>query len=130
MLFVKIFKLCLLVVSICLATYLAAASFLGPGVKDQSISLLGGYRYLDAGHYEKQIVYIEADKRVTIVIDARVDDYLIKDDVIYLARRPREIYNEDGIVKSRVSDVCEYWKINSHTGDVSKIESIAILKCR
>ncbi|WP_345550776.1 hypothetical protein [Microbulbifer aestuariivivens] len=130
MLLVKILKLGLLIVGICVAAYLAASSFLGPGVKDQSISLVGGYRYLDAGHYEKQIEYTEAGKPSTVVIDARVDDYLIKDDVIYVTRRPREIYKEDGIVKTRISDVCEYWQINSHTGDVSKIESIPTLKCR
>lgn len=126
----KVLKLFILTAGICFLVYWAAASFLGPGVKDHSISLIGGYRYLDSGHYEKQIVYVDSGRNFTIVIDARVDDYLVEEGVIYVTRRPREVYKDNGVVKTRISNVCEYWEINNQSGNVRKIEPRLTLSCR
>lgn len=113
------------------ALYWAAGSFIGPGNKDQSIRLIGGYSYLDAGQYEKQIVFsAKPDKPPRVVIDSRVDDYMIDGNMIYVTRSPRKIFKENGIVKTRISSTCEYWAINTSTNNIERIGPIRTLKCK
>lgn len=75
------------------------------------------------------IIFSDGTSRSHIVIDARVDDYRINDDVIYVARRPRDIYQKHGVTESRVSDHCEYWLINTLDSAVNQVDKINDLHC-
>lgn len=106
--------------------YLVGGSFLGPGVSDYSVDLIGGYTYSDAGHYEKQILFSGKG----VVIDSRVDNYVIAGHIIYVARRPREIYKENNVISSRLSNACEYWSIDTRNKSIQIIDSYPALGCR
>jgi len=127
---VKSLKIFLIVAGVSATIYIIAINFLGSGIKDQEIKLINGYSYWDAGHHEKQILYVENDNPPKVVIDSRVDNYFIKDDTIFIARRPREIFKDDDIVKTRISNKCEYWYIDTSRNIIKKVESFPSLNCR
>ena len=118
----KSFKALLLGVVLFSGIYLLASQFLGPGVGDFSDSLLNGYEYDYAGGDEKMIVYRGNDRPNIIVIDARVDAYKVVDERLLVVRRPREIYKDDGITKSRLLDECEYWVINTKSHQIEETD--------
>ena len=122
---VMFFSMVLLVI-----IYFFLAIFAGPGVKDFSVDLVNGYSYQDAGHLEKVIVYSGGKSTSKIVVDARVDGYSVNEEMIYVARRPREIYQDKGVTKSRLSVSCEYWVINTIDSSVWQIEPINFLQCK
>lgn len=102
--------------------YLIAGQFLGPGVGDFSDSLINGYQYDYSGGDERMIVYRGGERPNTIVIDARVDGYKVVDERLLVVRRPREIYQDDGITKSRLLNECEYWVINLNSHQVERTQ--------
>lgn len=107
--------------------YLVANQLIGPGIRDYSDSIINGYEYSDAGGYEKTIVYTGAERRKEIVIDAMVDQYRVVGSKLFVARRPREIFQTDGVTKSRLLDKCEYWVIdieNHQVGQTSDSNSV------
>lgn len=110
--------------------YLFLTNYLGPGVGDFSESILNNYFYNDSGHFEKTIVYLDKEGRPQIVIDARVDDYKLEGENLYVARRPREVYKEENVVKSRLSSECEYVFVNTNTHVKNKVSKIEGLSCR
>lgn len=83
----------------------------GPGVKDGTYSIVDQYYFSDAGGYEKMILRRSEGKTI-IVIDARVDDFVLKDGVLWVARKPRETFEDQpGVTLSKLSSQCEFWKI-------------------
>ena len=110
--------------------YFAIGGAIGPGNKDFSTPLIANYFYEDAGHFEKMITFSDGKSRPKIIIDARVDDYRINENVIYVARRPRDIYQEQGVTHSRVSDNCEYWLISTLDSVVKQVGKINDLHCK
>ena len=118
----KLVKAMLIGVVLFAGLYLIAGNFLGPGVGDFSDSLANGYEYDYAGGNERAIVYRGDERPNTIIIDARVDGYLVIDDRLLVVRRPREIYKEGDVTKSRLSQECEYWVIDTKNHQVEKIQ--------
>ena len=129
MLIGKIPKLILVVFFLFALLYFAAANFLGPGVGDSSIRIINSYEYNDSGGYEKNIIRTNSEGEKEIVIDSRVDDYELKGDKLLVARRPREIYRVDDVAKSRLSEDCEYWIIDTKEHAVSRVSESYDLKC-
>ena len=112
MLYDKVIKLMGLVLVMSAAIYFLESMFLGPGVKGYSLGIANGYSYEDAGGYEKHILFSAGEGLPKIVIDSRVDDYVVDESIIYVVRRPVEYYIEADILKSRIQKTCEYWMIN------------------
>ncbi len=129
MLFGKVLKLLILVVVVFGALYLVGGIFLGPGIGDYSEPLVNGYEYEDAGHFEKHIIYVGADGQRHIVVDSRVDKYQIDGSSIYVARKPREIYSDGGVTKTRLSTECEYWLVDTVTHEAKLSENNRNLRC-
>lgn len=98
---------------------LLASQFLGPGLSDFTKHVLNEYKYGDNGGYEKFIGY-RNEEGLRIVIDARVDEYRIDNDLLIVARKPREIYTEAEITKSRLLKICQLWIINTNTHQITK----------
>lgn len=110
--------------------YLVAAQFLGPGVTDGSFPISNDYEYNDSGGYEKNIIYSGNERTKEIIVDSRVDDYILGGDKIFVARRPRESYlAADDALRSELSDICEYWVINVKTHKVMQTADIEGLHC-
>lgn len=130
MLLSKPYKISLIFVLFVALSYFAVENILGPGVRDYSIEIVKGYSYSDAGHYEKTIIYTDSNGSSKIVVDARVDDYRVEDSKIYIARRPREIYEENGVTNSRLSAQCEYWEINTNNSKIRQIDPVDSLRCK
>lgn len=129
MLLNKKHKISLLLVVFLVFMIFTTCRYLGPGAGDYSESLINGYGYHDAGHFERTIVFSEGEF-ARIVVDARVDDYLLKGNNLYVARRPRLIYRENGITKSRLAMECEYWVVNTVSHDVSRTDRAYGLACK
>lgn len=110
--------------------YFLASKFLGPGLGDVSLEIANGYRYADAGHYEKVIVYRGSKRQTGIVIDARVDDYKTEGDQLLVARRPRvaELADDDAL-RSHLLPDCEYWIIDLKTHVVKQVTQLEGVRC-
>lgn len=107
-----------------------ASNFLGPGISDYSESIINGYSYNDAGHFERTIVYTDGQGSSSIVVNARVDDYLVNGDELVVARRPREVYDEGGVTNSRLSGNCEFLLVDTVKHTVIAIAKPSSLNCR
>ena len=96
----------------------------GPGMKDGSRHIVDRYYFSYLGGDENFIEYKDG-KNSEIVIDSKVEDFLVHEDKIYVARYP-VIYgrDDDGALISTLSNNCEYWIIdlidNSVQGPVDK----------
>ena len=131
MLFNKGIKIIAIVLSVMFFLYLVASIFLGPGASDYLIEIKGNYSYEDAGHFEKHIIFLDDKKKPSkIVIDSRVDDYIIDGDFIYVARRPVEYYKDGNIMKSNILNTCEYWRISTIDNTIQKTQPLPSLKCK
>lgn len=130
MLLNKVIKPVLIVFAFFVFLYLLASQLLGPGVGDFSTSIANGYKYEYLGGNERVVVYQGEERSNTIIIDSRVDDYFIENNNLLVARRPREIYKDHGITKSRLSNNCEYWVINIKTHEVKQITDFGGLRCK
>lgn len=57
------------------------------------------------------------------VITARVDEYRVEGNKIFVARRPNETFRkESGALGGRLLNICEYWVIDTETHQVSQLE--------
>ena len=93
----------------------------GPGVTDGEFSIANGYALSDAGGNEKMIVHREGNKLGEIIVDARVDNYVVDGRKIIIARRPAETMMRDGIAEVKLLSTCEYWVIDTDTHAVAQI---------
>jgi hypothetical protein len=127
----KPLKIFLIALAFFALLYLMAGQFLGPGLRDFSARVANGYEYDDAGGYEKSIIYRGSERKNEIVIDARVEDHILEGENLFVARRPREIYRDnDGVLESRLSPDCEYWKIDVKTHRIEKTTETKNLHCK
>lgn len=106
----------------------------GPGVRDYTAEIAGGFSISDAGHYEKMIIKSGDDGMSEIIIDAMILDYKLDGDSILVIRQPRDVFFQGDIAHNRLLDYCEYWHISLKTGEPSKVkelrcsEGISLLK--
>lgn len=130
MLFVRFIQLMGIVLGVSALVYFISSMFLGPGVQDFSLKIVGGYSYEDTGGNEKHILYSHGKGLPKIVIDSRVDDYKVDGEMIYVARRPVEYYREGDVLKSRIINICEYWLINVSNNNIEKTDLALPLSCK
>jgi hypothetical protein len=83
----------------------------GPGIKDGSVHISHGYYFTHLGGQQNLIEHIQSD-RSEIIIKAKVEDFVLDKDKIYISRFPVEYQNEDGVLKSMISRECEFWVID------------------
>lgn len=103
----------------------------GPGVTDGEFpitgafnsSTLSGYFLSDAGGNERFIVYRRLGRPSEIVIDARVDRYLVDGKSLVVARRPAETVFRNGITDVELLPTCEIWLIDMQTRKVRQIRA-------
>jgi hypothetical protein len=127
---IKVLRSVIVGVGLSFALYFLTSKFLGPGLFDSSTPIIGGYEYDDVGAYEKLIVYRGDSRTSKIVVDARVDDYKVAGNRIFVARRPRvSTLAKDGALDSRLLPTCEYWAINVETHSVEQTDDSAGLAC-
>lgn len=111
--------------------YLLGSRFLGAGLGDISYEIANGYRYFDAGHYEKSIDYNGSARKSGTVIDARVDDYKMRDNRLFVARRPRGVeLGDDGVLRSYLLEHCEYWVVDLKAHNVEQVKRLEGVRCR
>lgn len=98
---------------------------------DVSFEISRGYRYVDAGGYERLIEYKGPDYPRRVVIDARVEDWVVKNGKIFVARRPRvaELQEDDALSSWLLPD-CEYWIIDLASHEVTQSHPVNGLECR
>lgn len=113
-----------------LLLFVLVGNLIGPGVTDYSDPIINGYRFNDAGHFEKTIIYKDDRNASKIVVDARVDSYFVDGDTLVVARRPREIYQEGGVTRSRLSASCEFYLINTISHTLTSVDKPPSLDCR
>jgi hypothetical protein len=89
-----------------------------------------GFFYNDAGGYERTIFFKSDSQNEELIIDARVDDYLVKDGKLLVARRPRSTkLGDDDAVDSSLSPKCEYWVIDLNTREKISVPSLVDVRC-
>jgi len=69
------------------------------------------------------------NSKQNIVVDARVDSYLVENGNIYVARRPRILYRENGVIHSRLSRDCKFLKIIPSSGEVAETQPKVGISC-
>ena len=108
---------------LCMLSLLVAAC--GAGVAAWDYPIVAGYYLSDAGGDNRMIVYKGATiADSAIVIDARVDNYIVSGSRIFVARRPWFfITNENGASSAELSPDCEFWTIDTETKAVAKLAS-------
>jgi len=113
-----------------LAVLLAAGVLLRTPLQEVPIQIYPGYFYNDAGGYEKTIFYA-GEKDEKLLIDARVDDYLITGGELLAARRPRITkLGSDDALDSLLLPECEYWVINLATGEMRRVPTVTRVHCQ
>lgn len=95
----------------------------GPGVTDVTYHILDGYAFSDAGGDQKTIVYQGAAGGEQIVVDARVDMYMVEGNSIVIARRPLVIEKIGNTLTDHLSSQCEYVVIDTVAHSVTRIEN-------
>jgi len=104
--------------------------FIGPGVLDFDDEIINGYRYFDTGGYEKLIVYTGNEQNV-MGIKSEVSEFKIDGDKILVARRPVEYFKDsNGNSRSRLTDDCEYWVIDTKNHLNEKTSDTLGLHCK
>ncbi len=83
----------------------------GPGAKDGSTHISHGYYFSHLGGQQNLIEHIDGDES-EIVIKAKVEDFLLRKDKIYVSRIPVAYQNNNGVLKSTLGKDCEYWVID------------------
>ncbi|MBA3581719.1 MAG: hypothetical protein H0W44_04615 [Gammaproteobacteria bacterium] len=127
----KPIKVILVALTLFALLLVVASQFLGPGVGDFADPIINGYEYNYAGGNEINIVYTGNERSKQIVIDSRVDEYKVDGDRLLVARRPREIYRtDDGVTRTRLSSICEYWIININTHQVEMTPKSRDVACK
>ncbi|WP_445357454.1 hypothetical protein ACJJIC_16535 [Microbulbifer sp. ANSA002] len=97
----------------------------GGGISDDYTYIEGQYYYLNAGEPEKMIVRRSKDGLDEIVIDARVDRYIVKEGKIFIARRPRSVSVINNVAETNLSSACEYWAIDPITSHVERVSVLS-----
>ncbi|WP_444901610.1 hypothetical protein ACJJIG_20180 [Microbulbifer sp. SSSA007] len=97
----------------------------GGGISDGYTYIEGQYYYLNAGEPEKMIVRKSKDGLDEIVIDARVDGYIVKEGKIFIARRPRSVSVINNVAETNLSSACEYWVIDPITSHVERVSVLS-----
>jgi hypothetical protein len=91
----------------------------GPG--DGDIPISKGYVLFDPGGVGRMISY-RGDKRPNeVVIDPRVDTYIVDGEKIIVARRPLTAINHGVTTDWKLLPTCEYWMIDTETHAVEEI---------
>lgn len=108
-----------------ISTFLIFVSGCGPALTDGDYRIANGYSFSDTGGDGKSIAYKEEhDKLGKIVINARVDSYYFHNEIIWVARRPRiDFLDSAGVHSSIMENKCEFYKINTKTHIIQKIET-------
>jgi hypothetical protein len=89
---------------------------------DGQFSISNGYAFSDAGGNGRMIVTKSKGKQLgEIVIDARVDAYVVDGNKIIVARRPAGTYMRGEIADWALASTCEYWMIDTETHAVGQI---------
>lgn len=83
----------------------------GPGAKDGSVHISQGYYFTHLGGDQNIIEFTEGGRSKTVV-KARVEDYLLRGNFIYVSRHPVEYHKEGDVLKSTLIRSCEYWMID------------------
>lgn len=109
---------------LCCGTSLMGCS---PGMLDgiSAIPNSGGYGLSDSGGDERAIVHkADGEDKWKLVIDARVDGYLMRGENLYIARRPKiRDVTPSGFLDGRVASECEIWVVNTASHSVVKATS-------
>ncbi|TRX53461.1 hypothetical protein [Thalassomonas sp. M1454] len=85
----------------------------GPGAGDGAFQIKGEYYFLEAGGDEKLIVR-RLDKELDIiVVDAKVVDFIMRDNLLYIKRLPRIVKIENGLALTSFTGSCELIIINT-----------------
>ena len=85
----------------------------GPGWKDGSRHLVGEYYFTHSGGDQRYIERI-VNFRSEIVIPARIEDFLVLGENIYISRIPIHYKVNKNIVEAVKGKSCEYWMIQSN----------------
>lgn len=124
-------KMVALAAGIFLLLWLVSNQFLGPGLADGSFPLVNGYELLDNGGDGTSIVYIDSENRSRGIVGERVDDYKISENILFVARRPRECYRaEDDALDCNISPTCEYWVIDTTKHIVQRTDKVSSVRCK
>lgn len=109
--------------STCVLTLLVVAC--GAGISDRDYPIASGYYLSDAGGNNKMIIFKGATMaESSIVIDARVDKYVVDGSKIIVARRPwLPVERKNGAMSAELSPECQYWVINRETKAVTQLKS-------
>ena len=67
------------------------------------------------------IIYRIGTEPGKIVVDARVDNYVLDGTKIIVARRPAETVMRNRIVGLELSPICEYWMIDTETNVIQQM---------
>lgn len=98
---------------------------------DMSFEIVNGYRFSDAGGYEKSIDYSGSERNPGTIIDARVDSYKLEGKRIMVARRPRVTkLGEDDALHSSLQSNCEYWIVDAESHTSTQVEKINGMQCQ
>lgn len=128
--FARIGRLALVAITIFGILIFLVGRWVGPALRDVSFEIANGYRYFDAGHYEKSIDYRGSERKSGTVIDARVDDFTVKDGRLLVARRPRvAVLADDDTLRTHLLPTCEYWIINLKTHAVEQVPELERVRC-
>lgn len=101
-------EICAIAVASCLAGC-------GPGMKDEVTKIAGPYYFSHSGG-DQNLIERAVDGESEIVIQAKVLDFLLLEENIYVSRRPVLYKRESQVLKSSLSNSCEYWIININNG--------------
>jgi hypothetical protein len=94
----------------------------GPGVTDGEFSISNGYAFFDPGGVGRMITYENDEGSREVVIDPRVDSYVLDGQNIVVARRPWMDEMRGNVASGKLSQNCEYWIINTATHSVARLE--------
>jgi hypothetical protein len=104
--------------------------FSAPGFRDGATKIKNKYSFQDSGWHEKTIIYDNGSKFHDTIIDARVVQYVVDGEKIFVARNPVEVFYENGITNTKLTGKCEYWVIDTVTHSIAQIESSNKVSCK
>lgn len=97
----------------------------GPGVSDGEFPISKGYAFFDPGGDGTMITYTKGKGSVEVVIDPRVDSYIVDENKIIIARHPLEAVDRGEVTDWKLLPTCEYWAIDTETHAVGKISDVS-----
>lgn len=87
----------------------------GPGVVDGTESIGNGYFLADTGGNGRTIEFHGEGEKPRTIIEPRVEGYARQGPIIVAARRPASVVIQNGSAEWQVSQVCEYWIVDTTT---------------